>query len=1000
MATILYSLQDKLTAAIGQQAVFATFLDDEINPTKLYFFHDVHNARTTCKLGSLDLDTGTVLTTDEVITTMTSGSNWNNMFSGCYCSYNDTIVVSLYEKLILWDGVTATVLETSNKLRFMTKVFPTEPQYFYVFSSPTVIQKWDLATNTLVSEITQSWTPPSAVRFADYLEDGTAWLMTKNGDIYKGTWDKSGNMVESTDYAIVYTNAGTLTTTSYLSHYPFRYSPGKDILVIDDVISTGSRAVYTYDVQSGILTQDLAPTSGAYRWPSLSVDSTRGLVSLNAIYGGHMLDYPSALYIVVTWILNGSSQYEVSSKNHLIQIMGQGTIHGDAGTPPSSYWSDSFIQTADIDLENDSSITPIGTTTTRFTGIYDGGLYSISNWSYSTPGDFIGLFGITNTGCILKNIRLTGIWNLDVDFTGHGGFLGGSLENSSVYNIEGDFDIGTYFAATTANWVQGGSIFGKSKWCTIQGVTVKGSVDFDPASTGNTARGGVFGNTQFSHVKYVRNLADFPSGIVTPYRAAGICPFCEQDYSWSNVLNAMTGDIAAGQAGGIFGYFRLGTGAIENVHTIVNSMTGDLTTGGALAFSMEARYANTIISQFANYMTGNHYNGMVRAITSLGFDVTIEDCIIAPNGVLTQVDTPIPTGTDTYLFTTKYDDSFGMTFTTNVGSTTSASLSGFLDHAKFRNLPYLDISGTDDDGNSYDWDFIYGNLGAHVDYPLYTHAILHKDDVTAPFEIDYDTVTSGFDGTTRQLTFANYGTSTVYINVEFTINSTSATVTATFIQLDPFTITVRPTSIIITILDAGADAYRLTYNESGASSETVFASSTLVLDHTISNLTPETAYVVSLYLDTGAGFVFEMSVNGTTLANSSVNYDTSDFDNGNGGFDLTSVDSGGFDVISEVLNDLFITGNKISLKSGGRILDSMDFVVRGETVPISESNGILMPFIQSIGAGQTATLTLSNASTVSVTFDESTDKVTVDGQEYDDGEYFVLDGKKVSVINV
>ena len=705
--------------------------------------------------------------------------------------------------------------------------------------------------------------------------------------------------------------------------------------------------------------------------------------------------------ITVNWVLDGSSRYEIDSREHMIQIMNGGTTYVNSGSVPTNYLTSSYIQTGDIDFKSiKSDVLPIGTTATRYTGVYDGGLYSISNWSYDTAGDFIGLFGFTDTGCTLKNIRLAGVWNLDVDFTGHGGFLGGSLENTFAYNIEGDFDVGTFFAATTTNWVQGGSIFGKSKWCTIQGVTVKGSVDFDPASTGNTARGGVFGNTQFSHVKYVRNLADFPSGIVTPYRAAGICPFCEQDYSWSNVLNAMTGDIAAGQAGGIFGYFRLGTGAIENIHTIVNSMTGDLTTGGALAYLMEARYANTIISQFANYMTGNHYNGMVRSMSSLGFDVTIEDCIIAPNGVVTQVDTPIPTGTDTYLFTTKYDDSFGMTFTTNVGSTTSASLTGFLDHLKFRNLPYLDLSGTDDDGNSYDWDFIYGNLGAHVDYPLYTHAILHKDDVTAPFEIDYDTVTSGFDGTTRQLTFANYGTSTVYINVEFTINSTSATVTATFVQPAPFSVTVRPTSIIITILDAGADAYRLTFNESGASSETVFVSSTLVLDHTLSNLTPETAYVVSIYLDNGAGFVLEGVENATTLANSPANYNTTDFDNGNGGFDLTAIDEDGIAVLSAVLNELFVTGDKISLKSGGRILDSLDFVVRGGIVPVAETTGVLLPFIQSVGAGQTATLTLSNASTVSVTFDESTENVTVSGQIYEDGAYFVLDGKKVSVINV
>lgn len=61
------------------------------------------------------------------------------------------------------------------------------------------------------------------------------------------------------------------------------------------------------------------------------------------------------------------------------------------------------------------------------------------------------------------------------------------------------------------------------------------------------------------------------------------------------------------------------------------------------------------------------------------------------------------------------------------------------------------------------------------------------------------------------------------------------------------------------------------------------------------------------------------------------------------------------------------------------------------------STGVLFPFDASVGSGQSATLTLADTTTVSVSYDESTEEIAISGQGYSDGDSFVLDGKKVTL---
>lgn len=59
----------------------------------------------------------------------------------------------------------------------------------------------------------------------------------------------------------------------------------------------------------------------------------------------------------VTWVQDGSGNYEISSVEHLKQLMNKGTLYTDSGSFPVDYWGSgtSYIQTTDLDLMGDST---------------------------------------------------------------------------------------------------------------------------------------------------------------------------------------------------------------------------------------------------------------------------------------------------------------------------------------------------------------------------------------------------------------------------------------------------------------------------------------------------------------------------------------------------------------------------------------------------------------------------------------------------------------------
>lgn len=628
------------------------------------------------------------------------------------------------------------------------------------------------------------------------------------------------------------------------------------------------------------------------------------------------------------WVRDADGNCEISSANHLRQLMNKGTLYTDEGDSPTDYFQTSYIQTSDIDLLNDSTdIKAIGSQTDPFNGSYDGAEHRISNYSYvdpnfntsNEPERMAGLFGRV-TGFSIKNMRLDGVWTIE-GYAYFSGFLAGHVNIAGgISNIECDFSQGTFFDTThLANSGYIGGVLGYCKANSLTGVTLRGSVDFRREGF---VVGGIFGYvTQTEEFKFVRNLATFPSGLRGASQIGGICGYCSSNQSISGMLNAMTGDIIGGSlAGGIFA-FCIGSSIPSTVENVVNSMTGNISSVGDTnqigGIFGQLRAVDSCQYLF-NYMTGNITGTSSKIAGLVGSAIlqqtaSISNCVNAMNGTVVnglfgEVDTNSNLITNTVTNT-----DYGLTFTTDSfshGSPTELT------------VPYNDA------GNAYGFEFVYGSLPASL--------------------------------------------------LDVRVRSTNI----------PVEITPIPDAV----------GYRLTIEEGSTGVEVLKVSGTK-LKHNILGIVPETQYTIRLYADTGSGYELSEETSVTSLVNTAVNYDLTDFEVDG----LITLGNLGADM-NMVIGDLLGTGDVvgISLLSGKPNTNvKSSFIKIGETLRIKDVDSALMPFSTFSGSGQNVSVTLSDdVTTVPIVYDETSGSLTISSVTYNAGDSFVLDGKKVTVYDV
>ncbi|CAN0214241.1 unnamed protein product, partial [Pylaiella littoralis] len=424
----------------------------------------------------------------------------------------------------------------------------------------------------------------------------------------------------------------------------------------------------------------------------------------------------------VTWVLDSDSKHEISSKDHLIQLMNSGTLYANAGSTPPDFMASDYVQTADIDLLSDSTnIKPIGLEAPVSSGKYDRNNYAISNWSYIDPNFEtseacevkVGLFGHT-VYTELKNIRLTGVWLLQ-GYSEMAGMLAANLTYPNISNIECDFSPGSRViqGSTTATMDQyTGGLLGHVVYGTLTGITLKGDLDIAPSASANTTLGGVIGRANVCITKLVRNLATFTDGL-SGFYVGGIVGH-QIASMFQKGLNAMTGDVFGSvYAGGLVGLFEETSSSYES-DTLVNSMQGNISilsgnADGIVGF-LDHKGSN-VYHTFLNYMCGDITRGDITTACGgiCGKSVDNPNISTSINAMKGYVANTVLGEVGSATIAVTVNTQFGLTFTSDNFSTDSA-VSGILTDADYFDLPYALLDGTDKNGVTCDWEFVYGNI--------------------------------------------------------------------------------------------------------------------------------------------------------------------------------------------------------------------------------------------------------------------------------------------------
>ena len=190
-----------------------------------------------------------------------------------------------------------------------------------------------------------------------------------------------------------------------------------------------------------------------------------------------------------------------------------------------------------------------------------------------------------------------------------------------------------------------------------------------------------------------------------------------------------------------------------------------------------------------------------------------------------------------------------------------------------------------------------------------------------------------------------------------------------------------------------ATSYRLTV--SGDLSQTL---DTSLLQKIVYNLEPSTEYTVGLYY-TVDGFAYTLlhETTVTTLSDTLENANLGLFLNG-GVYDLRLQNDDTRTLLEGYLHSLD-TGDNIYLNAPGLNHKKLTVVNHGSTWNISTSEAVILPSNATDGTPNDATLELSDNSIVSVRYDDSTNSIDVGESTYFDGDSFILDGKKVTIVH-
>ncbi len=218
-------------------------------------------------------------------------------------------------------------------------------------------------------------------------------------------------------------------------------------------------------------------------------------------------------------------------------------------------WFDDYVLTTDLDL-TDVDFTPIGNSSIKFEGKFDGAGHTISNLTISRTVGYNGLFGCTN-GATIKNLNITGT----VSGTSYNALLVGQARGGVIENVHVDGTVtgtGTNNALLAGRVVVDGTAYPAAvvKDCTSRGsasgTAYNGGMIADTLIGKNVA--GSITLTGLRNYASVKGSGNAAGGIVGYVKSQGTTSDKTGNYTIDDCINY--GDITGKQwSGGVIGAF-------------------------------------------------------------------------------------------------------------------------------------------------------------------------------------------------------------------------------------------------------------------------------------------------------------------------------------------------------------------------------------------------------------------------------------------------------------
>lgn len=221
----------------------------------------------------------------------------------------------------------------------------------------------------------------------------------------------------------------------------------------------------------------------------------------------------------------------------------------------NSYETDAKYNYYNADANNDgtpdNSWTPIGSTSAKFTGNFDGKNHTISNLYINANENYSGLFGyvyyVDNNYTTFKNIRLQNVNIISSGYSNYIGALAGYFRGGTINNVFIDK------VNVKSSGSDLGGILGCMEWGTIQKVKVTNT-----SITGSKEIGGIVGYTSAESTLTI-DQAVFSGNLSGSY-SGGIIGY--PNYTKVNISNSRTEGYS--KAAGISGYKAA---SIQNSYT-------------------------------------------------------------------------------------------------------------------------------------------------------------------------------------------------------------------------------------------------------------------------------------------------------------------------------------------------------------------------------------------------------------------------------------------------